>query len=342
MAWSRRPSEARGFDAHPVEAATVKNRMSKLNRSALLGSAAIVGGLLMMAACSVATAASAVRASTVRVLPAQATWPQPPAQVAVTEDVAALPGGARLWYWDTGGSGEPIVLLHAYTGSAASWEYQQPVLAKAGYRVIGYSRRGHYKSEPVDASNPGTASGDLHELIEHLGIGRFHLVATAAGGFIAFDYAVSHQDRLLSLVVANSLGGIQDEEYGKILKALLPPSFSQLPPDFRELGPSYRAGNRPGVERWLELHELAGGGGKPQPSVNKVTFETLAALRVPTLMLTGDADLYMPPSNLRSFVGHIPNSEGLIIGEVAHSAYWEQPEIFNQELIRFLKKHRRK
>jgi pimeloyl-ACP methyl ester carboxylesterase len=234
------------------------------------------------------------------------------------------------------------VLLHAATGSGASWEYQQPVLAQAGYRVIGYSRRGSYKSEPSNSNTPGTASGDLNELADHLGLDRFHLVATAAGGFIAFDYAVSHQERLLSLVVANSLGGVQDEEYGKILKALLPATFSQLPADFRELGPSYRAGNRPGVERWLQLHEMAGPMGAPMPSVNKVTWAALESLRVPTLVMTGDADLYMPPSNLREFVRHVPDSEGLVLSEVGHSGYWEQPEVFNRELINFLKKHRAK
>src|SRR5215471_14330796 len=68
-----------------------------------------------------------------------------PEQVKVTEGLADLPG-AKLWFWDTGGSGPIVILLHANTGSGAFWPYQQPALAKAGYRVIGYSRRGCYKS----------------------------------------------------------------------------------------------------------------------------------------------------------------------------------------------------
>src|SRR5688500_12964436 len=57
-----------------------------------------------------------------------------PAQAQATEGFATLPD-ARLWYWDTGGDGEPIVLLHPNSGSGLTWPYQQPVFSGAGYRV---------------------------------------------------------------------------------------------------------------------------------------------------------------------------------------------------------------
>src|SRR6188768_4254859 len=75
-----------------------------------------------------------------------------PAQVPVTEGRAKLPG-TTLWYWDTGGKGPIVVLLHAASGSGAFWGYQQPALVEAGYRVIGYSRRGYLKSDPGDPNN---------------------------------------------------------------------------------------------------------------------------------------------------------------------------------------------
>ena len=81
--------------------------------------------------------------------------------------MAELPG-TRLGYWDTGGTGEPIVLLHPASGSALVWLYQQPVFAKAGYRVIAYSRRNYYNSDLAPENNPGTASEDLQNLVEFL------------------------------------------------------------------------------------------------------------------------------------------------------------------------------
>ena len=77
------------------------------------------------------------------------------------------------------------MLLHPASGSALIWLYQQPVFAKAGYRVIGYSRRNYYNSELSPADNPGTASEDLQNLIEFLRLEKFHLVSSAAGGGVA-------------------------------------------------------------------------------------------------------------------------------------------------------------
>ena len=116
-----------------------------------------------------------------------------PPQAPVTEGVADLPG-TRLWYWDTGGTGRAVVLLHAATQSGAGWVYQQPILAAAGFRVIGYSRRGYYRSDPGDHENPGVAADDLHHLLGHLGVGQADVVAAAHGGFFGLDFALSYPE----------------------------------------------------------------------------------------------------------------------------------------------------
>jgi len=126
-----------------------------------------------------------------------------PEQVPAKEGMAELPS-TRLGYWDTGGAGEPIVLLHPASGSALIWLYQQPVFAKAGYRVIAYSRRNYYNSDVAPADNPGTASEDLQNLIEFFRLDKFHLVSSAAGGSVAADYALSHPERLVSLTVSSN------------------------------------------------------------------------------------------------------------------------------------------
>src|SRR6185436_18777128 len=101
-----------------------------------------------------------------------------PPQAPAKEGMAALPD-TRLGYWDTGGSGQQIVLLHPASGSALVWLYQQPVFAAAGYRVIAYSRRNYYNSDLAPADNPGNASEDLENLIEFLRLEKFHLVSSA-------------------------------------------------------------------------------------------------------------------------------------------------------------------
>ena len=71
-----------------------------------------------------------------------------PPQAPAREGLAPI-ADTHLWYWDTGGEGVPVVLLHPASGSGLIWGYQQPALAKAGYRVIGYSRRSYFNSDPM-------------------------------------------------------------------------------------------------------------------------------------------------------------------------------------------------
>jgi pimeloyl-ACP methyl ester carboxylesterase len=267
-----------------------------------------------------------------------AVWtPAPiPEPVKVTEGLADLPG-ARLWYWDTGGSGPVVILLHANTGSGAFWPYQQPALAKAGYRVIGYSRRGCYKSEPGDRNNPGIASEDLHDLVIHLGIDKFHAVGLALGGIIAGDYALSHPETLSSVTFAATLLGVTDKDYVETGSRIRPKAFLDLPPELRELGPSYRAGNPQGVEAWRALEAQAVVGPKVvQKFANIITWAKLQTIALPTLLIGGDADMYTPPSMLRLQASHLRNAETVLVAESGHAPNWEQPNTFNDTLLAFL------
>src|SRR5213594_4685590 len=120
---------------------------------------------------------------------------------------ADLPG-VRLWFTDTGGSGMPVVLLHANTGNSDSWQYNIPAFEKAGYRVITFDRRGWGRSmaEPSSGPQPGSVAEDLQALANFLGLEKFHLVGIAGGGFVALDYVLTHPERLISLVIAASTG----------------------------------------------------------------------------------------------------------------------------------------
>jgi pimeloyl-ACP methyl ester carboxylesterase len=262
-----------------------------------------------------------------------------PSQAPVQQAVAELPG-TRLYYWDTGGSGPALVLLHPATGSALMWVYQQPVFANAGYRVIGYSRRGYSGSAPALKDDPGIGAEDLHRLVAHLRIDKFHAVSSAAGGSIATDYALSHPERLLSLVVTSNPAGLRTGEIGRLAAGLLPDGFDRLPPEFRELGPSYRAANPEGVRQWLELERKARSSELVRQGFgNVISAEKLQTLKTPTLLMTGDADLYTPPSLLRMVAAQIPGSEIVIVPDTGHAIYWEQPDVFNRAVLDFIGRH---
>jgi pimeloyl-ACP methyl ester carboxylesterase len=257
------------------------------------------------------------------------------------EGYAELPG-VHLFYVDSGGTGVPLVLLHAATGSVRAWEYQIPAFAKAGYRVIAFDRRGWGRTETTPGAAPGTAADDLIALMDHLHIDRFHLVGTAAGGFVTFDTALSFPGRLRSVVVANSIGGVQDEAFLELGRRIRPPEFTAMPAELREVSPSYRAGNQEGTRRWVELEHASrppGPAAPAQPLKNRITFAVLETIAVPVMLLTGDADMFAPPPVLRMFAAHLKHAETLSVPEAGHSTYWEQPDVFNRAVLNFIRKH---
>ncbi|HEV3332925.1 MAG TPA: alpha/beta hydrolase [Bryobacteraceae bacterium] len=284
-----------------------------------------------------------------RLLPAAALWLVANSisilsgQAKVHEAYADVPG-ARLFYIDSGDDGVPVVLLHAATGSSRVWEYQIPAFTASGFRIIAFDRRGWGRTV-VDPKGPqpGTGADDLLALLEHLGVQRFHLVGTAAGGFVALDFALSYPQRLRSLVIASSIGGVQDAEFLELGRRLRPPQFDTLPPEFREVGPTYRAANPEGTKRWMDLEKISrpeGPRAPAQPLLNQITFAKLQTIKVPTLFVTGGADLYAPPAIQQMFAKRIKDSETVVLPDAGHSAYWEQPEAFNKAVINFLIRHK--
>ena len=166
---------------------------------------------------------------------------------------ADIPGG-RLWFKEIGRYGTPIVLLHAASGSTDSWELQEGPFTEAGYRCIAYDRKNWGRSETTDMSGEaGSASDDLEALANQLGLNRFHIVSTAAGGIVGLDFTSEHPERVISLIVSSSFTGVQDQSYLDVQHRLRAPEIQNLPIVLREVGPSYRAVNPEGVAKWLEI-----------------------------------------------------------------------------------------
>jgi pimeloyl-ACP methyl ester carboxylesterase len=255
---------------------------------------------------------------------------------------ASLPG-RRLWYADSGGSGTPVVLMHAASGSSLMWERQIPALRAAGYRCIAYDRIGWGRSELEAGADPGSATDDLQALLALLRVDRFHLVGTAAGAIVAIDYALSFPDRLRSLTASNTIGGVQDADYLALSRRLRPsPQFEALPVEVRELGPSYRAANPDDTARWVALSQQSRNARPlpaPQTPRHRVTWERLESIRAPVLLITGGADLYAPPPVLRLFAARVKGAETLVAPEAGHSVYWEETDLFNRTLLAFLARY---
>jgi non-heme chloroperoxidase len=101
-------------------------------------------------------------------------------------------GDINLHYEDYG-QGKPVILIHGWPLSSASWEKQVPALVEAGYRVIAYDRRGFGKSsQPFSGYDADTLASDLHALILKLDLRDISLIGFSMGGGEVARYMSRH------------------------------------------------------------------------------------------------------------------------------------------------------
>jgi pimeloyl-ACP methyl ester carboxylesterase len=243
---------------------------------------------------------------------------------------------------DTGGTGIPIVFLHAQTGTSDSWENQLEFFAGAGYRAIAYDRRGSGRSVVIDdgTPQPGSMTEDLESLVSHLDLPPFHLVAVAGGAFGALDYAAWKPERLRSAVAAATAGPLAEPEIRQFFSRIMDPELrgSGTSAAFLELSAGYRGSDPLGTQRWIEIEEKAHERGeRGQPLREATNYERLQTIVTPVLALGGDADLVAPPAVMRLWSAQIPGVEFDSIPEVGHSPAWEDPVGFNSRVLAFIR-----
>jgi pimeloyl-ACP methyl ester carboxylesterase len=251
-----------------------------------------------------------------------------PRLVAVSDDL-------ELAVWDAGGSGEPVVLMHSAWGSGELWAPQLTSFAASGLRPIAWSRRGHFGSG-TGGADPGTVVQDIDDLARALDLGTFHLVGTAYGGFGATDYTLSRPARVRSLTLASTLAGITDPDYVATTRTLVPQSWETLPITVRELSATYRFQDPAGVDRWAALTDRAVHTRVHQNPTTMITRAALGEVTVPTLFVTGDADPYLPPPRMRELAALVPGARCGIVPSAGHSPSWENPDEFDELVVRFL------
>ena len=254
---------------------------------------------------------------------------------------AELPG-VKLWFTDSGGTGAPVVLLHANTGTSAVWADQVASFSRAGYRVIAFDRRGWGKSmaDAATGAQPGSVAGDLDALANYLKLEKFHLVGVAGGGFVALDYAAWRPERLRSLVIGASTGSMKDKEIADFSAQIEIPGIRKLPAVYREVGASYRGANPEGTKRWIEIEEHSRQPDAPsQPLRAPNTFAKIETIATPVLVIAADADLLAPPALMRIWAGHVKNHEWATVPDSGHAIAWEHPYVFNEKVIEFVKRH---
>ncbi|MEU3248073.1 MULTISPECIES: alpha/beta fold hydrolase [unclassified Streptomyces] len=172
----------------------------------------------------------------------------------------------ELAYRDTGGTGRPVVLLHAGYVDHTMWDAQIPVLARE-FRVVAPDARGHGRS--ANASRPFRQVDDLADLLRHLDTGPAVLVGVSMGATIAVGTALEHPGLVRALVVSG--GGGDAREFTE------PWSQQAQAAQFEALA----AGD---IERWQDTSDSwVHGPERPRDAVRSETYAKLRAMRLRTI-----------------------------------------------------------
>lgn len=265
--------------------------------------------------------------------------------------------GVDLSYIEAG-HGDTLILLHGGAYDYRAWAPQWDLLSRK-FHVISYSRRYNFpnKNEHAAANySPLVDAEDLAALIRKLKLGAAHLVGASAGAFTALALAVAHPDMVRSLVLAEPpvhqwirdlpdgepvyqefiadiwepVGdtfkkGDPQEAMRVFVNGLAPGRFESLPREARAI----LMQNAPAMEA-LALSS------DPFPNLPK---EQAKKLKMPVLIITGEKTIKIHKMVNEEIARLIPGAEKVTIPNAGHSTPRENPQAFNDALLKFFANH---
>jgi 2-succinyl-6-hydroxy-2,4-cyclohexadiene-1-carboxylate synthase len=251
------------------------------------------------------------------------------------------------------GAGDPLVLLHGFTGSAESWRDVITILGQR-YRAIAIDLPGHGLTdslEDVARYRMASVAADLAALLDEIGATPAHWLGYSMGGRLALYMAVYHRQIMRSVVLESASPGLAEpaercarrtsdealaarieaegiEEFVTAWEALpLFASQANLPPAGRFKLREQRLNN--------SARGLAGSLRGMSTGVQPSLWGQLGEVDRPVLLLAGELDAKFAAIN-RRMAGVIPASRLEIVASTGHAIHLEQPEIFKQIVGNFL------
>ena len=254
-------------------------------------------------------------------------------------------------YYEEEGAGEPLVMVGGLTATVEVWGKLRPLLA-AQYRLVMPDNRGtgRTKAHHDDGDRaPARMAEDLLGLVDGLGLDSFHLMGGSYGGTIALSFAVQHPQRLKSLIVACSHFGGEDkvasapgvretrarggapdateDERRAALETIFHPETIDERPEVVDFYDGFK-------RRFpISKEEIAR---RNKGMAEFDVSEEIGTLRVPTLVISGEADVLVPTENSRRMAGRIPGAELVVVENTGHHFYSERPEASAAAILAFL------
>ena len=258
-------------------------------------------------------------------------------------------------YYEDHGTGKPVVLIHGWPLSGASWEKQVPVLLDAGYRVISYDRRGFgNSSKPTSGYDYDTFAEDLNKLMMKLDLHNAMLVGFSMGGGEVARYLGKYGSKRVERVVflssvppfllktPDNPSGVDKSVFDGIKKAITADRLAFLSKFFSDFYNVDVLGGKRVSNQVVQFSWNVAAGASPKGTLDCVQAwltdfrKDLTRIDVPTLIIQGDADRILPvDATGRRLHEAIKGSRYVEIKDGPHGIIWTHYEEVNRELMAF-------
>jgi len=255
------------------------------------------------------------------------------------------------------GSGHPLLMLHGFTGTGATWQPLWQML-QSNYALIATDLIGHGRTDAPDNSDRYAmqhAAADLIALLDQLNVDRCHLLGYSMGGRLALYTATIYPERIHTLTLESSSPGLRtaDERAerrardntlaGRIENESIDAFvtfWESLPlwaSQAETLSPQAQADLR--AERLSQrTHGLANSLRGMGTGVQPALWDALPALKLPVQLIVGEQDAKFIGIN-REMLAALPHAQMTVIPAAGHTAHLENPPVFAQTLLDFLTKN---
>lgn len=263
-------------------------------------------------------------------------------------------------YFEEHGQGEPLLLIMGLGADSLAWLFQRDAFAER-YRTILFDNRGVGRSsKPAGPYTIAQMADDAAGLLDALAIERAHVLGISMGGMIAQELALRHAERVRTLVLGCTyarpdngvtttfeeslafFGGARGSN-GEIvvdpakldpmafIQRLLPLTFTPqfMMTELPKLMQVFAGALQHGFDMQAIMAQVAA-------TQAHDTLERLGAITAPTLVVTGDGDLLIPPANSDVIAARIPGARLEKIPGGSHAFNFETPELFNRTVLDFL------
>jgi len=243
-------------------------------------------------------------------------------------------------YYESNGAGPAILFAHGAGGNHLSW-WQQIAYFSSEYRCISFDHRAFGLSADSTGEGRTLFARDALALLDYLDLERVFVIAQSMGGRTAAGLARSAPSRIRALVLAGTLGGAVGAETEAVMRefrASLPAGSTLLD---RALSERTRR-ERPDLAfLYYSIARLNPHRSRdflaPRLGYRGTTATLYAESGIPLLFLAGEDDRIVPPAAMEAAHRLVAGSCFAVVPGAGHSAYFEQPERFNEVVGAFLR-----